>query len=158
MAQEVPTDERSTEDSPVLEVDLDDGRDDREVLHLVTQETRFGLIIDILGHPEQLPSLRELAYVNPSKSKSTIRDHLEKLEEYNIVRRYRLDQEDRTRDLPSTFYGLTPEGRSFLEERKLLRGEQTYRELYDRIEKTDQIESYQAAPRPDVPHLDSSGA
>jgi DNA-binding PadR family transcriptional regulator len=158
MVQEVPTDERSTKDSPVLEVDLDDGRDDRETLHLVTQETRFGLIIDILGHPEQLPSLKELSYVNPSKSKSTIRNHLEKLEEYNVVQRYRLDKEDRTRDLPSTFYGLTPEGRSFLKERKLLRGEQTYRELYNRIEKTDQIKAYENAPRPDVLHLNSPDA
>ena len=42
----------------------------RERLNVVTQETRFSLVQDILGHPAQLPTLKELDYVNPSKSQT----------------------------------------------------------------------------------------
>ena len=34
----------------------------RERLNVVTQETRFSLVQDILGHPAQLPTLKELDY------------------------------------------------------------------------------------------------
>jgi hypothetical protein len=47
------------------------------------------------------------------------------------------------------FYGLSAEGRRFLEEHKLLRAEETLREVYDRIEKSAEIERYETAPRPD---------
>jgi len=49
----------------------------RERLNVVTQETRFSLLQDILGHPSELPTLKELDYVNPSKSQTTIRQHLQ---------------------------------------------------------------------------------
>lgn len=60
----------STPDQPERETN-----DIRERLNTVTQETRFSLIQDILGHPEQLPTLKELDCVNPSMSQTTIRQH-----------------------------------------------------------------------------------
>lgn len=121
----------------------------RERLNVVTQETRFSLIQDILGHPSRLPTLKELNYVNPNRSQTTIRQHLQQLVEAGIVEKVELSEDRRQNDLPYTFYGLSEEGRRFLEEHKLLRAEKTLQEIYNRIEKTAEVERYESAPRPE---------
>jgi DNA-binding HxlR family transcriptional regulator len=121
----------------------------RERLNVVTQETRFSLIQDILGHPSGLPTLKELDYVNPSRSQTTIRQHLQRLVETGIVEKVELPEDRRQNDLPYTFYGISEEGRRFLEEHKLLRAKETLRKIYDRVEKTAEIERYESAPRPE---------
>jgi len=120
----------------------------RQRLNVVTQETRFVLIQNILSHPQQLPTLKELDYVNPSKSKSTIREHLEVLIEHGIVAERTLPKDQRKRDLPWRFYGLTDAGRDLLEEMGLLGAEGTLQDMYEMLETTDEIEKYAQAPRP----------
>jgi len=120
----------------------------RERLNVVTQETRFSLVQDILGHPSGLPTLKELDYANPSRSQTTIRQHLQHLVDAGIVEKVELSEERRQNDLPYTFYGISEEGRRFLEEHRLLRAEETLQEIYDRVEKTAEIERYESAPRP----------
>jgi len=121
----------------------------RERLNVVTQETRFALLQDILGHPSELPTLKELDYVNPSKSRTTIRQHLQQLVDAGIVEEVLLPDERRQNDLPYKFYGINESGRQFLEEHKLLRAQDTLRAIYDRVEKTDDIKRYETAPRPE---------
>jgi DNA-binding transcriptional ArsR family regulator len=121
----------------------------RERLNVVTQETRFSLVQDILGHPSGLPTLKELDYVNPSKSQTTIRQHLQQLVDTGIVETVVLPEDRRQNDLPYKFYGISEEGRQFLRDHKLLRAEETLREIYDQVEKTSEIERYESAPRPD---------
>jgi len=121
----------------------------RERLNVVTQETRFSLVQDILGHPMGLPTLKELDYVNPSRSQTTIRQHLQRLVDAGIVEEFELPEERRQNNLPYKFYGISEGGRQFLEDHKLLRAEETLREIYDRVEKTAVIERYESAPRPD---------
>ncbi|MDS0261883.1 winged helix-turn-helix domain-containing protein [Haloarcula sp. S1CR25-12] len=123
--------------------------DRREQLNLITQETRFVLIQNILSHPEQLPTLKELDYVNPGKSQSTIREHLERLIEADIVEEVTLPEDKRQRDLPWQFYGLTAAGRQLLEDADLLGAEPTLQDMYSMLETTPQIEKYASAPRPD---------
>ena len=120
----------------------------RERLNVVTQETRFSLLQDVLGHPSGLPTLKELDYVNPSRSRTTIRQHLERLVDVGVVEEVLLPEDRRRNDLPYKFYGLSESGRRFLEEHGLLRAEDTLRGIYDRVEKTDEIERYENAPRP----------
>ena len=120
----------------------------RERLNVVTQETRFSLVQDILGHPAQLPTLKELDYVNPSKSQTTIRQHLQKLVDVGIVEEVSLPKDRRQNDLPYKFYGLSEDGREFLEEHGLLRAEETLAEIYDTVEKTGTVQRYETAPRP----------
>lgn len=122
---------------------------ERQRLDVVTQETRFALLQDLLGHPEGLASLKELDYVNPSKSRSTIHGHLQTLIEAGVVEAATLPEDRRSRDLPYTFYGVTEDGRAFLDRHGLLRAEETLREIYARVEKTDEIERYERAPRPE---------
>jgi predicted ArsR family transcriptional regulator len=87
--------------------------------------------------------------VNPSKSKSTIRNHLDRLIEHNIVTTEQLPKEGRSRDLPYQFYRLTEEGRTFLERHDLLRSEEAMQELNSVTEKPPVIVKYEEAPRPD---------
>ena len=122
--------------------------DERKTLNVVTQETRFVLLQNILGHPQQLPSLKELSYVNPSKSDGTIYEHLRTLIDAGITVAHELPSDERSRDLPYKFYGLTDGGRDFLEEHGLLRAESTLQEAYEAVEKPERIEHYETAPRP----------
>lgn len=120
----------------------------RQRLNTITQEMRFVLIQNILAHPKELPTLDELDYVNPSKSKSTIREHLEQLIEVGVVAERTLPEDQRKRDLPWRFYGLTDDGRELLEQFDLRGAEGTLQEMYERLETTDKIEKYAQAPRP----------
>lgn len=121
----------------------------RDLLNLVTQKTRFVLIQNIVAHPEGMPSLKELVYANPSKSKSTIRNHLDKLIDAGVVKTVELPKEERQRDLPHKFYRPTKSGEHFLEEHNLLRAEETLKEMHSMLEKTPKIQQYVEAPRPD---------
>jgi len=60
-----------------------------ELVHFVTQQTRFALINNILQHPEQLPSMYELEELNPSVSDATVYKHIQKLIDAGIVGRTR---------------------------------------------------------------------
>lgn len=121
----------------------------RERLNVVTQETRFSLVQDILGHPSGLPTLKELDYVNPSKSRTTIRQHLQQLVDAGIVEIVELPDDRRQNDLPYKFYGLSDDGEQFLKDHKLLRAEDTLGEVYDRVEKPGEIKRYETSPRPE---------
>lgn len=144
-----------TKDSSLPDGDTTDDKDDgeadavRELLDLVTQETRFTLIQNIVAHPKEKPSLKELAYANPSKSKSTVRNHLDKLQNAGVVETVTLPSDKRQRNLPHRFYRLTDWAREFLEEHELLRAEETLKQMHSMLEKTPEIEKYIEARRPD---------
>ena len=120
----------------------------RERLHVVTQETRFSLLQNILGHPQQFPSFKELALLNPSKSESTVHSHLETLAAHGIVESVELPTGERKRDLPHAFYRLTNEGQRFLDEHGVLQAEETLQAIYDAIDKSERLRQYESAPRP----------
>jgi DNA-binding PadR family transcriptional regulator len=127
--------------------DIDEERE-RERLHVATQDTRFVLLQNILGHPSQLPSMKELSHLNPGKSEGTLYQHLERLVEADIVETYTLESGQRRRDLPYKFYGVSEDGRMFLGRHGLLQAEETLRKAYERVGKDDRIERFERAPRP----------
>src|SRR6056297_2641707 len=121
----------------------------RELVHFVTQQTRFALIANIFQHPEQLPSMYELEQLNPSVSDATVYKHIQKLIDAGIVKEVALDDDDRRQGYPWKFYGLTDEGRAFLEEHDLLAAEATLQRIYDSIaDKPEKMVKYENAPRP----------
>jgi DNA-binding HxlR family transcriptional regulator len=120
----------------------------REMLAVATQETRFTLVQGIVGHPEGLPSLAELVLLNPSLSRSTIHEHLQKLVSAGVVERVENPDNDATDGLPTTFYGLTEAGREVLRGTGLFEARGTLRHFYDSVEKTDEHLRYEQAPRP----------
>lgn len=129
----------------------------RSLLNLITQKTRFTLIQNIVAHPEGMPSLKEFVYANPSKSKSTIRNHLDKLIDANVVEVVELPEEQRTRDLPHKFYRLSTWGEEFIKDHDLVRAEETLQEMHSMLEKTPQIQRYIEAPRPSDNEDDDKG-
>jgi len=122
----------------------------RELIHFVTQQTRFALINNILQHPEQLPSMYELEELNPSVSDATVYKHIQKLIGEGIVKEVALDDDQRRQGYPWKFYGLTEEGREFLNDHNLLAAEETLQQIYDTIgDKSEKMVKYENAPRPD---------
>ncbi|MFD1600520.1 PadR family transcriptional regulator [Halobellus rarus] len=122
----------------------------RELIHFVTQQTRFALINNILQHPEQLPSMYELEELNPSVSDATVYKHIQKLIDAGIVKEVALDDNQRQQGYPWKFYGLSEEGREFLAEHNLLAAEETLQQIYDTIaDKPEKMVKYENAPRPD---------
>ena len=63
-----------------------EGIESRELVHFVTQQTRFALVNNILQHPDQLPSMYELEELNPSVSDATVYKHIQKLIDADIVK------------------------------------------------------------------------
>ena len=121
----------------------------RELVHFITQQTRFSLISDILAHPQQLLSMYELGYLNPSVSDATVYKHIQKLIDADVVKEVTLDDHQRRQGYPWKFYGLTEEGREFLEEHNLLAAEETLQQIYETISnKPEKMVKYENAPRP----------
>ena len=125
------------------------GRETRELLHFVTQQTRFALINNVLQHPDQLPSMYELEELNPSVSDATVYKHVQKLVDAGILEEVALDDDERRQGYPWKFYGLTEEGRAFLDEHNLLAAEATLQRIYESIgDKPEKMVKYENAPRP----------
>jgi len=122
----------------------------RQIYDLLSQETRHLILQFVLGHPEHLPSLDELAYMLP-KNKASIRDQLEVLSDSGIVDCYRYPPNEDARDLPSQFYGLTERGVEILYEYRYLRGLPVARALYDNTRLSEKAQRHRDAPRPELP-------
>jgi DNA-binding MarR family transcriptional regulator len=127
-----------------------EGLESRELVHFVTQQTRFALINNILQHPEQLPSMYELEECNPSVSDATVYKHIQKLIDTGIVKEVALEADQRRQGYPWKFYGLTDQGREFLKGHNLLAGEETLQQIYGTVsDKPEKMVKYETAPRPD---------
>jgi DNA-binding transcriptional ArsR family regulator len=127
-----------------------EGMESRELVHFITQQTRFALINNILQHPKQLPSMYEFEELNPSVSDATVYKHIQKLIDAGIVKDVALDDDQRRQGYPWKFYSLTDEGRQFLAEHNLLATEETLQQIYDTIsDKPEKMVKYENAPRPD---------
>ena len=121
-----------------------------ELVHFITQQTRFSLLSDILAHPQKLPSMYELEKLNPSVSDATVYKHIQKLIDEGIVKEVALDDDQRRQGYPWKFYGLTEAGREFLNEHNLLAAEETLQQIYDTIaDQPEKMVTYENAPRPD---------
>lgn len=130
-------------------LEADDNASTRELLHFVTQRTRFALINNILQHPEQMPSMYELEQLNPSVSGATVYKHTQKLIDSGIVKEISLPAGERRQGYPWKFYTLTKPGRAFLDSHDLLAAEDTLQRIYQTIsDKPEKMIKYEHAPRP----------
>jgi DNA-binding MarR family transcriptional regulator len=88
--------------------------------------------------------------LNPSVSDATVYKPIQKLIDAGIIKEVALDDDQRRQGYPWEFYGLTEEGRAFLEEHNLLVAEETLQQLYDTIsDKSERRVKYENTPRPD---------
>lgn len=134
-------------DMAIVERAAVEGFDTWEAMNLITQETRASLLADVVGHPEGMPSIPELEYTNPDVGRSSITEHLARLEDAGIVARVEIPVGERSRNLPYVFYHLTEEARDFFDRNDIF-DEETWRAEYAKVEKTDRIERLEAMERP----------
>lgn len=122
----------------------------RQIYDLLSQETRHLIVQLILGHPEYLASLDELAYIT-SKNKAAIRDQLDVLVEAEILAIYDYPPNKDTRGLPWKFYGFTEYGTDILGDFNYLKGVPMARAVHQKTRKPEKIERHETAPRPPLP-------
>lgn len=123
----------------------------RDLMELLSQETRHQIIQFILGHPEHLASEDELNYMVEDKAKKTVTDALDTLVEAGILRVYIHEENKSRRDYPQKFYGPTEYGIDVLGDFNYLRGVPFARAVYEKTRKNSKVERHQEAPRPELP-------
>lgn len=131
--------------------DGDTSKKRAELTNLVTQETRFQVIQNILAHPESLPTLLELEHAI-DKSQTTILGHIETLQDEGIVEKHKL--EEAAPDEPSTFFAVTPYGLSVVDQLGVFDDLGLMREMYAQLDKPEKVQRYENAPRPELASVD----
>jgi len=123
----------------------------RELMDLLSQETRHQIIQVILGHPTHLPSADELDYIIADKTKKSITDQLDRLQDAGIIEEYTHESNQSTRGLPWKFYGPSEHGIEVLGEFNYLRGVPMARAVIKKTRTTEKIDRHMEAPRPSLP-------
>lgn len=123
----------------------------RELMELLSQETRHSIIQALLGHPELLASADEINHFIPSKSKKTVGEQLDVLVEADILSIYEYRPNQETRGLPWKFYGFTEYGAGILGDFNYLKGVPMARAVHQKTRKPAKIERHETAPRPRLP-------
>lgn len=122
----------------------------RRAHQFLTQETRYHIIQAVLGHPTYLATLDELEYLVP-KNRSTIREHLDRLADKQVMAKYTYRGDETKRNEPREFWGFTSYGITLLDEYSYLRYVPVLRALQENLYLTEKIERHQDAPRPELP-------
>ncbi len=123
----------------------------RELMELLSQETRHSIIQALLGHPELLASADEINHFIPSKSKKTVEEQLEVLVDGDVLAVYEYPPNKKERGLPWKFYGFTEYGGDILGDFNYLKGVPMARAIHKKTRKPEKIERHETAPRPPLP-------
>jgi hypothetical protein len=123
----------------------------RELMELLSQETRHSIIQALLGHPEVLASADEINHFIPSKSKKTVDEQLEVLVDAEILGIYEYPPNKEKRGLPWKFYGFTEHGVEILGDFNYLKGVPMARAVHRKTRKPEKIDRHETAPRPALP-------
>ncbi|WP_229114782.1 winged helix-turn-helix domain-containing protein [Halapricum desulfuricans] len=123
----------------------------RELMALLSQETRHSIIQALLGHPAVLASADEINHFISSKSKKTVQEQLEVLVEAGILAIYEYPPNKDRRGLPWKFYGFTKYGADILGDFNYLKGVPMARAVHQKTRKPEKIERHETAPRPPLP-------
>ncbi|EMA16152.1 helix-turn-helix domain-containing protein [Haloarcula amylolytica] len=123
----------------------------RELMALLSQETRHSIIQALLGHPAALASADEINHLIPSKSKKTVDEQLAVLVDAEILAIYDYPPNKQQRGLPWKFYGFTEYGADILGDFNYLKGVPMARAVHQKTRKPEKIERHETAPRPPLP-------
>ena len=109
-------------------------------------ETNRRIVMDILSHPSELPTERELLYVltaSDDRTEDDVHTQLPVLQDAGIVVSYD--------HLGYTFYGLTDAAKQFVVDARLYRGHEVLKEVTHCLERTDEIQAAYETKRPKHP-------
>lgn len=130
-----------------VEASGDEEFDAWRALQKATDKKRADILADIVGHPEGLPSVEELDYMNPSLSDDAIRRHLKELMGVGVVQERSFEPGERLRDYPYKFYELTDAARALFDRNGLF-PEEAWQRQYQAVEKSSRIREIESMPRP----------
>ena len=92
--------------------------------------------------------MAELRYTNPSLSRSAITEHIAVLEDAGVVDSVEFPPGERPgRDLPYKFYYITQQARKLFDRNNIF-DSGVWKDTYAQVNKTDEIERYEAVVRP----------
>lgn len=138
--------------SPPLLEDQDSatGFDRFEAIKAIGDDNRASILADIAGHPEGLPTMKELELLNPDVTRQTLIERLEPLLDAGVVEKveYRKSQRQGTWK-PYTYYHITADARALLDDANLFDVD-VWRDVQEQIAKTEEHERYESLDRPDV--------
>lgn len=123
----------------------------RQLMDLLSQETRHAIIQTVLGHPKGLASSTEITHFIPEKSPKAVDDQINRLVEAGILERYIHEPNEGMRDLPSQFYGLTVEGAEIVGDFGYFNSVPMLRAIHQQTRKDERVERHENAPRPELP-------
>ncbi|MFB6074256.1 MAG: ArsR family transcriptional regulator [Haloarculaceae archaeon] len=123
----------------------------REMMQLLSQETRHDIVQALLGHPHHLASEDELDYLVHNKSTGAVQDAIGRLSQEGILGIYEHEPNKHTRDYPYKFYGFTVYGIDVLDQFNYLKGVPFARAVHEKTRKSAKTERHENAPRPDLP-------
>jgi hypothetical protein len=121
--------------------------DTSNALQAATDKPRANLIADIVGHPEDAPSIDELDYMNPSLEEDAIRRCCNALVEVGILEELVIESGERTKGYPYKFYTLSEQARDLFDRTDLF-PKRPWKRQYKRVTKTPEIRELQQIPRP----------
>lgn len=99
---------------------------------------------------EVRPSADELNYIVTDKTKKSITDQLDRLQNAGIIEEYTYESNRSTRGLPWKFYGPTEYGIEVLGEFNYLRGVPMAKAVIEKTRTTEKIDRHMEAPRPSL--------
>lgn len=97
------------------------------------------IVHDVISHPDEAPTLTELYYINPSTDDERIDKQVEVLVDLGVLR-YVGDE---------PFVGFTEEGKQFVVDSRMYRGSAVMKNVYQRIEMTEEFENSFFKERPE---------
>lgn len=137
--------EQSSKDGKSRE---DTSFDRQQAIRASTDPETTDLIVDIVGHPAQMPTIEELDYMNPEKTTESIQNHLSTLIAHGVVKAHELPSEELQEDYPDEAYGLTFDAEVLFDYLNLF-PEDALNRQYSSVRKPPRIEEIEAIPRPD---------
>lgn len=127
-----------------------DQSDEIQATHERLQETDADLLLaDIIAHPDEQPTFRELAFLNPDLDPQKLTQALAALQKENLLEVVETPEDERQDDIPHEFYTFSEEGRDFAEALGLFEDEEDWKEALQLLDFPDDIREIMEAPRPE---------
>jgi DNA-binding transcriptional ArsR family regulator len=121
-----------------------------ERMRAILEETRLGILQQILASNSGALSVEELAYRNTDLKAGTIDYHLRELEQRDVVTRLKAD--DPLNDIPSTYWAVTENGVALVKRLGFYDEIGVIAAADDALDRTDrirEIEAFGGRPEPD---------
>jgi DNA-binding PadR family transcriptional regulator len=108
------------------------------------------LLPDIIAHPHEQPTFRELVFFNPELDAQDITHALATLQQEGLLTVETTPEDERTDGIPHEFYTLSEHGREFAEAIGLFKQADDWKLALQLVEMPDDIREIMRAPRPNT--------